>query len=175
MSYFKRALAVILKHEGGYVNHPRDPGGITNLGVTLRTWKNWVGREVGDAEMRRLTPKDVAPLYEKRYFNAVRAHLMPPGLGLAVFDFGVNAGPRRAIRYLQIMVGSARDGKWGPNTEAALKRYLDANGAKKAVRRYAQLRHTYYRRLSHFNTFGRGWTRRVNDVRKVGLRWQNEV
>ena len=77
---FDRALRVILKHEGGYVNHPADPGGRTNLGVTLRVWVVWSDRKVGEAEMRALTPTMVAPLYRKNYWDKVRGDDLPPGV-----------------------------------------------------------------------------------------------
>ena len=96
---------------------------------------------------------------------------MPPGLALQVFDFGVNAGPRRAIRYLQKMVGTMQDGIWGPMTLRALNRYLERHGEAKAIRRYAALRLSYYRKLRTFSTFGRGWTRRTKEVKNKGLEW----
>ena len=63
---WERALAAVLHHEGGYVNHPSDPGGITNLGCTKATWEKWCGRPVTEQDMRELTPNDVAPLYKER-------------------------------------------------------------------------------------------------------------
>ena len=67
-----KALAAVLKHEGGYVNHPADPGGRTNLGVTQRVWEAWTNQPADEAAMRALTPELVAPLYRERYWNAVR-------------------------------------------------------------------------------------------------------
>jgi lysozyme family protein len=69
---FDSALEAVLHHEGGFVNHPRDPGGMTNLGVTKRVWEEWVGHEVDEATMRGLTPDLVAPLYKARYWDKVR-------------------------------------------------------------------------------------------------------
>ena len=168
---FKEALKIILKHEGGYVNHPRDPGGRTNLGVTQRVWESWVGRSVGEAEMRALTVEDVAPLYEKKYWRAVKAPELPAGLALHVFDFGVNAGPRRAIRYLQKTIGTLQDGLWGPMSRRALKKYLERAGERRAVERYGALRLGYYRKLRTFSVFGRGWTRRTQEVTAKALEW----
>ena len=62
---FDECLKMLLVHEGGFINHPRDPGGITNFGVTKRVWEQWVGRKVTEQEMRNLKPSDVAPLYKK--------------------------------------------------------------------------------------------------------------
>lgn len=174
MPTFKHALKELLKHEGGYVNHPRDPGGMTNLGVTRRVWERWVGRDVGEREMRSLTSEDVAPLYYQKYWLKVKADKLPPGLALQVFDFGVNAGPRRAIRYLQLVVGTIQDGLFGPMTMKAVQKYLEVYGEKKAINRYAAARLSYYRKLRTFSVFGRGWTRRTKDVQKKGLEWATQ-
>ena len=166
---FPECLKIVLKHEGGYVNHPKDPGGRTNLGVTQRVWEAWVRRKVTEAEMRGLTREMVAPLYRKNYWDRVRAPELPPGLDLHVFDFGVNAGPARAIRYLQMMVGANPDGKFGPLTMRALSNYLDQYGTPAAIRRYGDLREQYYRQLRTFPTFGRGWLRRNREVTAAAL------
>lgn len=170
---FFAAIKVVLKHEGGYVNHPKDPGGRTNLGVTQRVWEAWIGRKATEQEMRALTVDMVAPLYRARYWEAVRATELPAGLDLHVFDFGVNAGPARAIRYLQIMVGTYPDGKWGPNTKRALSNYLEQYGVTKAVTRYGDLREQYYHQLPTFPTFGRGWRRRNREVTQEALEMVN--
>lgn len=166
---FPACLKIVLKHEGGYVNHPKDPGGRTNLGVTQRVWEAWVGREVTEQEMRALTADMVAPLYRQKYWQKVRAHELCPGLDLHVFDFGVNAGPARAIRYLQMMVGTQPDGKFGPATMKSVSNYINQYGAAKAVTRYGELREQYYRQLRTFPTFGRGWLRRNREVTQSAL------
>ena len=76
---FDEALKALLKHEGGYVNHPADPGGMTNFGVTKRVWEEWVGHAVDEQTMRGLTPDAVAPLYRQRYWDAVRGDDLPHG------------------------------------------------------------------------------------------------
>lgn len=169
-SAFDIALKEILHHEGGFVNHPKDPGGMTNLGVTRATWEAWTGRKASEADMRALTPVTVAPLYRKNYWDALRCDDLPPALALCVFDFGVNAGPARAGRYLQTLVGANADGKVGPQTIAAVKAYVAAHGVAQAVKAYQQARRGYYRQLSTFPTFGRGWLRRVDEVETTALR-----
>lgn len=166
---FPACLKIVLKHEGGYVNHPRDPGGRTNLGVTQRVWEDWVGRKVTEQEMRALTPDMVGPLYRKNYWDKVRCRELAPGLDLHVFDFAVNAGPVRAIRYLQMMIGAQPDGQFGPATLRSLSNYLDQYGTAAAVKRYGELREQYYRSLRTFATFGRGWLRRNREVTAAAL------
>jgi lysozyme family protein len=167
---FERALKVILRHEGGFVNHPRDPGGMTNLGVTRATWEGWTGKKASEAEMRGLTHAKVAPVYRKNYWDKLRCDDLPPGLALCVFDFGVNAGPARAGRYLQRIAGAAQDGVVGPATIAAVKGLVGRVGEAEAVRQYQEARRGYYRQLSTFATFGRGWLRRVDETETEALR-----
>lgn len=161
---FERALPVILRHEGGYVNNPRDPGGMTNLGVTKATWEGWTGKPASEADMRALTRDQVAPLYRKNYWDKLRCDELPPALALCVFDFGVNAGPARAARYLQRLVGTPEDGVIGPATIAAVQAFVGRVGTAEAVRQYSIARRGYYRQLSTFGTFGRGWLRRVDET-----------
>ena len=167
---FDLCLTELLKHEGGYVNHPRDPGGRTNLGVTQKVYEEWVGYPVTERVMRNLTPAHVRALYLTKYWDRVKGDELPGGLDLSVFDFAVNAGPNRAKRYLQMLVGTKPDGIIGPKTMQALKDKVSTVGIKELIRGYADLRHRYYRKLRHFSTFGRGWTRRVNEVEQAALR-----
>ncbi len=166
---FDVALAEVLGHEGGYVNHPSDPGGRTNRGVTQRTWEAWTGKSASEAEMRGLTVEDVSPLYRKRYWDEVRGDDLPPALALCVFDFAVNAGPARAARFLQRLVGTAQDGVIGPATLAAVESYVAPHGIAAAVKAYQAARRDYYRSLPTFATFGKGWLRRVDEVEATAL------
>jgi len=167
---FDAALKVILRHEGGFVNHPRDPGGMTNLGVTKNTWESWTKKPASEADMRALTPAKVAPLYKARYWDECRCGDMAPGLALCVFDFAVNAGPARAARYLQTMIGAVADGKIGPATIAAVTLFTGKHGDAEAVRQYQAARERYYRQLPTFATFGKGWLRRVRETETEALR-----
>lgn len=171
---FNFALTELLKHEGGYVNHPSDPGGRTNLGVTQKVYEQWVGYPVSEKIMRGLTPDHVRALYKVKYWDRVKGDELPAGLDLCVFDFGVNAGPNRAKRYFQMLVGAKPDGVIGPKTMQALKDKRSALGTDGLIRGYSDLRHKYYRKLRHFSTFGRGWTRRVNEVEQAALRMARE-
>lgn len=167
---FDICLREVLKHEGGFVDHPADPGGMTNLGVTKATYEAWVGHPVNERIMRGLTVAHVRTLYKTRYWDAVRGDDLPAGLDLCVFDFAVNAGPKRAIRYLQLMTGAVGDGVIGPNTMMQLQQYLRAYNRSHAINRYQDLREAYYRKLKTFVTFGRGWLNRVKTVRAVAIR-----
>jgi lysozyme family protein len=154
------ALAHILKYEGGYVNHPSDPGGMTNLGVTKRVWEEWIGRPATEADMRSLTPAMVAPLYKKRYWDAIRGDDLPSGVDLCVVDCAVNAGPGRAARFLQQAVGVTADGQIGPKTIAA----VTAIPADQVIEKFCNLREAHYKSLDTFATFGKGWMNRLASV-----------
>lgn len=167
---FDACLKEVLKHEGLYSDHPADPGGRTMRGVTQRVWERWTGRRSSEAEMRSLSVMDVAPLYRAQYWDELRCDNLPGPLALCVFDFGVNAGPGRAAKMLQAMVGATQDGRIGAKTLAAVQQYATARGLAECVRQYQQSRRSYYRRLRSFPTFGRGWLRRVDDVESAALR-----
>ena len=162
---YDKCLETILHHEGGYVNHPKDPGGETNLGVTKRVYEEFGGTK----DMKELTVEDVAPIYKKGYWDKMKGDDLPGGLDLCVFDFGVNAGPGRAAKYLQTQIGTVADGGIGPNTLAKLEEYIRENGEHEAVKKYQEMRQKYYESLSTFATFGKGWTRRVDETTKLPL------
>lgn len=157
---FPAALQALLKHEGGYVNHPSDPGGMTNLGVTKRVWEEWVGHEVDEKQMRALTPELVAPLYKKKYWDKVCGDELPTGLDLAVFDLAVNSGPGRAAKMLQKVLGVAQDGAIGPQTIA---KALNTDSSK-LIADYNAERLAFLMALPTWDTFGKGWGRRVAEV-----------
>ena len=162
---WEKCLEAILHHEGGYVNHPKDPGGETNLGVTKRVYEEWGGTK----DMKDLEVEDVEPIYKKNYWDRVKAESLPGGLDLCVFDFGVNAGTGRAAKYLQTMIGTTADGGIGPNTLRALANYVESEGVEQTIKNYQAARQEYYESLSTFETFGRGWTRRVDETTKMAI------
>lgn len=164
-----QCIAKILVHEGGFVNHPKDPGGITNMGVTKRVYEEWVGHEVSEQDMRDLDEDDVRPIYQKNYWDRIKGDKLPSGLDLCVFDFGVNAGTGRAAKYLQKMIGTTVDGGIGPNTLKAVKAYVKENGLVETIKKYQANRQDYYESLSTFETFGRGWTVRNNDTTEMAI------
>jgi len=158
-------LEMILHHEGGYVNHPKDPGGETNLGVTKRVYEDFGGTK----DMKDLVREDVEPIYKKNYWDRMKCDDVPAGLDLCLFDFGVNAGTGRSAKYLQRMIGTVADGGIGPNTLRALGNYIEEVGTEGAIKNFQSKRQEYYESLSTFETFGRGWTRRVDETTEAAL------
>lgn len=163
---FRISLAETLKHEGGFVNHPLDPGGRTNLGVTQRVWQKWLGRPVTEGEMRALTPEQVMPLYHTEYWMVVRGDELPGGVDFAVWDIAVNSGPVRAIKMLQKAINAQGrskvfvDGKIGPKTIQAAK----VCNVFDLIETLSETRLNFFFDLSTFKTFGRGWSRRLLSV-----------
>jgi lysozyme family protein len=157
---FAEALQKVLHHEGGFVNHPADPGGMTNLGVTKKVWEEWVGHPVDEQTMRNLTPAQVAPMYKAKYWDKVKGDDLPTGVDYAVFDAAVNSGSGRAAKWLQGCVGADQDGSIGPKTLAA----VNACNPAELVEDYAKRRLSFLMDLPHWATFGKGWSRRVAEV-----------
>ena len=169
---FDRCLKAVLKHEGGYVDHPRDPGGATNLGITLGTAKAYrldidLDGDVDKNDVRLLTPNTAAPVYKDGYWLKCQCDKLPAGVDYMVFDLAVNSGTNRAMRYLQRAVGAAEDGKIGPKTLLL----VNSHDAADTICRLADLREAFYRSLSTFSTFGKGWIRRLNAVENTALDW----
>lgn len=149
-SNFGKCLEIVLVHEGGYVDHPLDPGGATNRGVTIKTLSDWLGRPATKAEVRALTVADVTPIYRKNYWDRVSGDRRPAGADLVVFDAAVNSGPGRALQW----------------SSQVSQRALDAAAF---VHAYCDVRLGFLRRLGTWDAFGRGWSRRVADIRAKGV------
>ena len=165
-SNFSSSLALLLKHEGGYVNHPDDPGGRTNQGITQRVYEKFLGRDVTEEEMKDMPPDKVFAIYKTQYWNRVRGDDLPTGVDLCVFDWAVNAGTSRAGKALQQIIGVPADGIIGSQTVAATSKFDPAQ----VVEEISQKREDFYRGLGTFDTFGRGWLRRNDETRDEALR-----
>jgi lysozyme family protein len=167
---FTKCFQHVLMHEGGYVEHPRDPGGVTNLGVTKATWQLWTKQPVTNEMMRNLTPDLVRPLYLERYWNAIKGDDLPAGLDYSVFDCAVNSGPTQATRFLQREVGTAVDGIIGPLTLKAVKE----QDARDLIKRYNAARLRFLQQLPTWTFFGRGWSKRVSEVLDTSLMFTSQ-
>jgi lysozyme family protein len=168
---FDLCLTLLLAHEGGFVNHPQDPGGMTNLGVTKRVWEEWTGHEVDEKQMRALTPELVAPLYKRKYWDAIRGDELVSGVDYVVFDVAVNSGAGRAIKFLQSCVGVTVDGGFGPRTLDAVSK----QDPERLIELYCAKRLEFLQALKTFETFGKGWSRRVAEVKAKALAMVKQV
>jgi len=159
---FDECFEMLMVHEGGFVNHPEDPAGATNWGVTKGTMQQYLGRHVSMGEMKALTHEDVKPIYKTMYADKVCFDKLPDGLNWAVLDWAVNSGTGRAAKALQKLVGAKQDGAIGPKTLQAVMNHDPAE----LIDKLHDSRQKFYEGLSHFKTFGKGWTRRNQETRE---------
>ena len=164
---FDRCLAVVLRLEGGYADDPRDPGGPTNLGVTLVELGKALGRPASAQELADLTPARAGDIYRTRYWLPTGCAELAAGPDLMMLDTAVNMGPGEAARLLQAALDLPADGAVGTRTLKAAQ----ATGAVSTIVAFADLRAARYRRLAGFETFGRGWMKRLETVRAQALAW----
>jgi lysozyme family protein len=155
---YPQALKQVLKYEGGYVDHPKDPGGPTNKGVTQAVYDNWRrSQKLPTQSVRAIADSEVAAIYKNLYWDRVSGDNLPDGVDFAVFDFAVNSGVSRAAKYLQAVVGVTQDGVVGPATIQATKTYVAMTVTNKRL--------AFMQSLSIWSTFGKGWSARIADVK----------
>lgn len=163
---FSRALSLVLKSEGGFVNDPRDPGGATNKGVTIATYRTYVDPKGTVDDLKKITDAQVATVYRRQYWDVVHGAELPDGVDYATFDFAVNSGPDRAKKYLQAVVGVTQDGRIGPQTIAAVQAQAPAT----VINTLCDKRLSFLKGLKTWTTFGKGWSSRVTSVRSDALK-----
>jgi lysozyme family protein len=166
---FDPSLDFILEFEGGYVDDPDDPGGATNLGVTIGTLSDWLGHPATKDQVKALTPQTVAPIYKANYWNACRCDELPSGVDLIVFDSGVNCGVSRASKWLQAAVGVTADGVIGPATVAAAA----ASSAAHEIDTVSTSRKAHYEKQPTFPKYGNGWMSRLDRVTAIAHDWNS--
>lgn len=150
---FDQAFHHLLGHEGGYSNHPNDPGGETMWGVTIA-----VARANGyNGSMRDMPVATAKAIYRKQYWDSVRADELPPSVRYAVFDAAVNSGVGQAVRWLQRSLGVTEDGKLGPQSMAA----ANAANTDALRRRMLGFRLAAMTDMKGWPSFSRGWAKRV--------------
>ncbi|MBF9195218.1 glycoside hydrolase family 108 protein [Microvirga terrestris] len=165
-SRFQQAVELVLRHEGGFVDHPRDPGGATKFGIARETLSRARERPASLDDVQKLTRPEAVVIYRRLYWDELRADELPPGVDLAAFDLAVNSGPVRAARMLQSVLGVTADGIIGPVT---LRVAWQADPVE-TIRRLTRARLDFLGRLAAWPVFGRGWRRRVLAVEQGALR-----
>jgi lysozyme family protein len=152
---FPRCLDFTLAREGGFSNDPRDDGGATNEGITLRTFGYYFPRPTVE-QLKRITPDQVRLIYEAGFWRETYGDELPRGLDLMVFDMGVTTGPFTAVAMLQELLGVEADGDVGEETLGAIGKHSLTG----LIANLAQNQRAYYRSLDK-PTFIEGWLRRV--------------
>lgn len=165
------ALKFTLRWEGGYVNHPADPGGATNKGVIQRVYDAYRRDMKKPTEpVRNITDEEVHDIYETRYWNKAKCPTLAMDLDTVQFDTAVNMGVGRAVKFMQFAVDCPADGVWGPITAGKV---ADCDPGV-TLKRYCDRREAFYHGLASrrpkMKVFLKGWMNRLNDLRGfVGL------
>ena len=149
---FEDALKIILAFEGGYVNHPNDPGGETNFGISKRAYPN--------CDIKNLTTEQAGKIYKMDYWDKIQGDRIDPAIRLIVFDCAVNQGVVRAIKFLQKVTGVREDGVFGPITYRSLEDVTNSE----FIDKYSQLRLKHYTSIGGWKDFGKGWAKRLLEV-----------
>jgi lysozyme family protein len=162
---YDEALRRLLLHEGGYANHPSDPGGPTNFGITIHDYRKYVKPDASAADVRAMPLDHAKAIYREKYWDALRCDELPAGLDYAVFDYGVNSGVSRAAKVLHRLLGVPDNGRMSGAVIAAVK----ARDASELVAAICDERLAFLKSLRTWRVFGAGWGRRVAEVRRAAL------
>jgi lysozyme family protein len=170
---FSRAIKPVLVHEGGKVDHPKDPGGRTNQGVIQRVYNAWrINQNLPIRDVYLMDNLERDAIYRTQYWDAIHGDDLPEGVSYVVLDGAVNSGPKQAIKWLQRALGGLYDGKIdGVLGQQTLEAVRSVNDYDALIFRIVQRRFAFLKALKTWSTFGRGWTRRVHDVLARGQAW----
>ena len=165
---FDKAFELLIGHEGGFTQNPKDAGNWTSgkvgVGVNKGTKYGIASNSYPDLDIKNLTLDHAKLIYKRDYWNKVKGDELPISLAFHVFDMAVNSGVVRGIKLLQRTVGTIEDGIIGPKTLESLK-LMDVN---QAIQIYNANRLQFYTSLSDFSNFGKGWVNRVANNLKLG-------
>ena len=168
---YDEALRRVLMHEGGYSNHPSDPGGPTNFGITIVDYRKYVKPNASAADVQAMKLGDAKAIYRAKYWNALRCDQLPAGLDYAVFDYGVNSGPSRAAKVLHRILGLPDNVRMSDSVIAAAR----SGTARDLIVRLCEERLGFLRSLKTWPVFGAGWSRRVHEVKSAALIMANHA
>jgi lysozyme family protein len=162
---YDEALRRVLAHEGGYTDHPSDPGGPTNFGITIHDFRKYVKANATAGDVRRMDVATAKDIYRAKYWNALRCDELPAGLDYAMFDYGVNSGTARAPKVLHRLLGMGEGTRITDATIAAAARHDPAS----LIGRLCDERFAFLKSLRTWPVFGKGWGRRLTEVRAAAL------
>ena len=166
MDNFKESLKMVLVHEGGYGDHPKDPGGATNKGVTIAVFRRFFGKDKTKDDLRNITDEEISLVYRKGYWDKCKCDKLPTGVDYVVFDAAVNSGVSRSSKWLQSAIGARQDGIIGSKTLARANQFP---GHVSLIIGMCDLRFRFLTKLKTWEVFGRGWSNRIDRVRIDGI------
>jgi lysozyme family protein len=152
MAAFQKSIDFTLKHEGGYVNHSKDPGGETKFGISKKAYPK--------EDIANLTKERATEIYKQDYWTPIKAAEMPEPIAMLAFDMAVNHGVGRAAKLLQQVVGAKADGHIGSKSLAKIKQVYNQNPMG-LIDSLVEKRRAFYQSLKTYETFGRGWEARA--------------
>ncbi|MGZ3349407.1 MAG: glycoside hydrolase family 108 protein [Xanthobacteraceae bacterium] len=161
-SSYDEALKRVLVHEGGYSNHPSDPGGPTNWGITIHDARAYWKENATAADVRNMPVEVAKDIYRSKYWDAMRCDELPAGVDYAVFDYGVNSGIGRAGKVLRRLVALSDRTSAITNEVIAAATRCEPGTLIDAI---CDERLAFLRGLRTWSVFGNGWGRRVREVR----------
>jgi lysozyme family protein len=164
-STYETALRCVLAHEGGYSNHPSDPGGPTNFGITIADYRKYAKPNATAADVKAMRLDEARAIYRAHYWDALGCDELPAGLDYAVFDYGVNSGIGRAGRVLRRLVDISEDNR----VDAVLSAAVRKADVRDLIMRLCDERLAFLKRLKTWPVFGQGWGRRVSEVKVAAL------
>lgn len=164
-SNFNNCLHKVLAHEGGFINHEKDTGGMTNLGITKTAWEEYAGRESSEDEMRAIDKSSAEKFYKKMYWDKMQGDKLPAGIDYCIFDASVNSGVSKASKWAQQCVGANIDGIIGVKT---LNKLIYC-WPSQTINVFCNIRLIFLKSLNNWETFGKGWERRVKEVNAHSL------
>jgi lysozyme family protein len=162
---YPESIRRLLASEGGYVNHPSDPGGPTNFGITLGDYRKYVKADATAADVRAMKVDEAKAIYREKYWGAIRCDELPAGVNYCLFDYAVNSGTGRAPKVLQRVLGVAVTGRVDDATLAAVRR----QDARALIQAICDERMRFLQGLKTWPVFGKGWSKRVTEVRNAAL------
>lgn len=171
---FEKIFPDLMLSEGEvYEDDPVDPGGATKYGITFDRLKLWRKKSITKNDVRQLTKEEAKQIYIEMYWNFMGCDKIPAGLDWTVFDFGVNSGPSRSVKYLQELIGADVDGSYGDQTHEYLMNYIVENGIESTIIKFNDKRRYFLKGLNTFWKYGKGWLLRVDRTEKKSLELAN--
>lgn len=171
-SNFDTCLSLLLEHEGGYTNHPSDPGGPTNFGITIDDYRRYVKVNATTADVRRMKLDEAKIIYREKYWDAQRCDELPPGINYTIFDYGVNSGIGRSAKVLRRALGLPDNSNAITDIVIAAAHTADL---KALVVDICDERLHFLRSLKTWSVFGNGWGRRVSEVKSTALKMAEDA
>ena len=165
-STYDEALRRLLLHEGGYCNHPQDPGGPTNFGITIADYRKYIKPGASADDVRAMRLEEAKAIYRSKYWRALRCDELPAGVDDSIFDYGVNSGVGRAGKVLRRVMGLPDD-NWAVTDDVIAE--VTRRDPRTVIAAINAERIAFLRGLRTWPVFGTGWQRRVGDVRDFSI------